>query len=90
MKQIKLVKVSDINFTYPYIEVFIDKEENPFMDIGITNDQTISLNIYASRKDISLTVESWETILNESKQLLLKALGNEKDYDSWRNEQDKK
>lgn len=77
MENIKVEKVGDINFVFPYLEVFSKNSKNPFLEIGISNDRKLNFKFYASKDDVILTVEEFEYLLFEAKDFLEKALNDE-------------
>ena len=78
--RIRIEKVGDVNFVYPYLEVFFYDNSNPFLEIGISDEKQLMFKFYASEGDTSLTVNEWEEILYEAKEFLPKALKDEEDY----------
>lgn len=86
MRNIRIEEVGDINVIYPYLEVFLDNETSPFLDIGINDDREITFKYYASQRDVTLGVEDWEHILNTAKDFLPKALANEDTFNKWMSE----
>jgi len=74
---IRIEKVGDVNFVYPYLEVFQIDSINPFLDIGIDNKQ-LSFKLYASNQDVIIHIDEWEYILNTAKAFLDEVLSDEK------------
>ncbi len=72
MENIKVEKVGDINFVFPYLEVFSKNSKNPFLEIGISNDRKLNFKFYASKEDVILTVEEFEYLLLKRKIFLKK------------------
>ncbi|PKK36513.1 hypothetical protein BWI96_11705 [Siphonobacter sp. SORGH_AS_0500] len=79
MASIRIEKVGDINVTYPYLELFQEQQINPFMEIGITDHQELSLTIYPVAEKVVLTLEQWEQILTTAKEFLPNTLRDEED-----------
>jgi hypothetical protein len=80
MKNIRIEEVGDINFDFPYLEVFFQNGTNPFLEIGITEQKELSFKYYASSFDITLELEDQEYILSTAKEFLPRALKNEDDF----------
>ncbi|HBZ66349.1 MAG TPA: hypothetical protein DEO70_05875 [Bacteroidales bacterium] len=80
MKNIKIEEVGDINFDYPYLEIFSKNDKIPFLEISISERKELSLKFYASKTDIQLNIEEWEYILSIAKEFLPRALKNEDDF----------
>lgn len=79
-ENIRIEEVSDINFKYPYLEVFFGKSDKPFLDVGITSDKKLEFKLYQSYDELTLSFNDFERIFNYAKQFLPKALKNEDDY----------
>ena len=72
--------MSTVQFLYPYLEVFVEESQNPFLDIGITDEKTLSFKFYPSQEEIVMSVEQWEEILTKAKIFLVKSLENEETF----------
>ena len=83
---IRIEEVADINFDYPYLEVFYKESDKPFLDIGITAARELSFKFYASYVDLNLTINEIEIILFSAKEFLPKALKNRDDFLNWNQE----
>jgi len=79
-KRIRIEEVGDINFVYPYLEVFFNGDTTPFLEVGISDEKELVFKFYASHNDVFLSVDEMETILGEAKNFLPRALKNEEDY----------
>lgn len=84
-QNIRIEEVADINFDYPYLEVFYKNSDKPFLDIGITSERELNFKFYPSFIGLDLTKDDLENILNSAKDFLPKALKNEDDYLNWEN-----
>lgn len=82
MNNLKIEIVASIDFKYPYMEVFLKGNKNPFLDIGITDDKQLSFKFYASKEDIDLKLEELQYLLNEATIFLPKAIANEEFYEN--------
>lgn len=80
MKNIKIEEVGDINFVFPYLEVFSNNNKNPFLEIGISDDRKLNFKFYASKNDVTINVEEFEHLLLQAKAFLEKALNDEAHY----------
>jgi hypothetical protein len=80
MEPIRIEEVGDINFRFPYMEAFIGKSFNPFLDIGVTKDKNLAFKFYASKKDVVLSIEDLERIVVLSKEFSKRVLTDEKYY----------
>lgn len=80
MKNIRIEKVGDINYTYPYLEVFLSGSKNPDLEISVTDDKQLVFKFYASQKNIMLDIEEWEYLLGIGKEFASKALKDEDTY----------
>ncbi|MCT7329681.1 hypothetical protein [Ralstonia mojiangensis] len=74
MSRLVFEKVSDINFTYPYICIYQQGEINPFMEIGIDELKEIKFTIYPINNSISLDITQWEEISKQAQTFLQRAL----------------
>jgi hypothetical protein len=87
MENIRIEEIGNINETYRNLEVFRNDAKEYFLYIGISDDRQLFFEIpWSLNKDITLTVEEWEHILNVAKDFLPKALADE---DYYQNEYDK-
>ncbi|MGQ7857465.1 hypothetical protein ACUN24_24785 [Pedobacter sp. WC2501] len=80
MKNIRIEEIGDINFDYPYLEVFFKDNKNPFLEIGISEERQLLFKLYSSKVDVSLSFEDLEYIINTAKDFLPQALENEDDF----------
>ncbi|MBL1220601.1 hypothetical protein JET18_07110 [Chryseobacterium sp. L7] len=78
-ENIRIEEVGDINSDYPYLEVFLNDELSPFLEISI-DDKELSFKIYSVKKDIILNYEGWKYIYEAANEFLPRALKNEDDY----------
>lgn len=81
---IRIEEVADINFDYPYLEVFYRNSDKPFLDIGITSERELNFKFYPSFTDLNLTTDDLQYIINSAEDFLSKALKNEDDYLRWK------
>lgn len=80
MKNIRIEEVGDINFDFPYLQVFSQGAINPFLEIGISEEKKVFFKFYPTSIDILLNIEEWEYILETAKAFLPEALKNESDF----------
>jgi len=80
MKSIKIEEVGDINSDFPYLEVFSNNNESPFLEIGISAEKELSFKFYTLKFDVVIGLEDWEYILSTAKSFLPKALKNEDNF----------
>jgi hypothetical protein len=83
MKNIRIEKVGDINFTFPYLEVFLNESKSPDLEICITDEKQLVFKFYASQKDIILEIEEWEYLLSVGKDFVSKVLKDENAFNEW-------
>lgn len=79
MKNIRIEEVGDIHSTYNYLEVFYQKNSNPFLDISISNTKELSFKFYELKTDLYMNLEELEYIISTAKNFLPRALNNEQD-----------
>jgi hypothetical protein len=80
MSSTKLVfeKVGDINTTYPYLCVYDEYDRlNPFMEISVTDDKQLQYTLYASARNIVLSIGDWMFIQERALKFLPKVLADE-------------
>ncbi|WP_157646255.1 hypothetical protein [Burkholderia ubonensis] len=70
-------KVGDINSLYPYICVYMEGEDNPFMEIGVTDKKQLAFTFYVNGRNIALSVEQWDEIARRGREFLPKAIADE-------------
>lgn len=87
--------VGDINETYSYMCVYfkkanalLGKENDPFMDIGINEEKELVFMLYASTKDVKLSLDEWKEIQLKAEAFLPKELRKEEEYQAWQQEQE--
>ncbi len=83
MKVIRYEEVADVSSTYPYIELFFEGENNPFMEIGISDDKSLYFRTYPNENTIDLSLESWERILETANSFHVEALKNEEAFEDF-------
>ena len=83
MKALRYEKVGDISATYSFLEVYFENENEPFMEIGITDDKELCFKTYPAKSSIELTVENWMDILKIAKAFLPEALKDEEDFENF-------
>jgi hypothetical protein len=83
MKNIRIDEVGDINSNYPYLEIFYLDNDNPFLEVSISENLELIFKFYPSDINIQLHLEDWERILFISKDFLPKALKNENDFSNF-------
>jgi hypothetical protein len=76
MENIKIEEVGEINFDFPYLEVFSKNNKDPFLEIGISDDRKLNFKFYASKDDVIINVEEFEYLLLQAKDFLEKAPNN--------------
>ena len=79
MKNIRIEEVGDIHSTYNYLEVFYQKNSNPFLDISISNTKELSFKFYELKTELSINLEELEYIISTAKDFLPRVLSNEED-----------
>ncbi|MEN9612824.1 MAG: hypothetical protein RLZZ628_3638 [Bacteroidota bacterium] len=79
-KKIRIEQLSDINFDYPYLEVFYEGLTQPFIDIGITDDKQLNFKFYACSTEMDLSIEAFDYIRITAKKFLSQALKDEQDF----------
>lgn len=57
MTNIKIEKVGDINAEYVYLEVFINENKAPFLEIGISQLRDLYFKFYPCKNELQL---SWK------------------------------
>ncbi|MCB6182922.1 hypothetical protein LIN78_05090 [Leeia sp. TBRC 13508] len=77
MKELVFEKVGDVNSTYPYLCVYIQGDNNPFMEIAVNDSSMLELTVYTNERNVVLTTDQWEEILKRAREFLPKALENE-------------
>jgi hypothetical protein len=82
-KKVRIEEVSDVNFDFPYLEVFYLESLNPFLDIGISESNQLEFKLYPNQSEINLSIDDLDYILGIAKEFLPKALKNEQDYMNW-------
>ncbi len=85
MKILRYEKVGDISSKFPFLEVFREGDNEPFMEIGITTNKELCFKIYISETQIELNKEHWESILKTAKTFLPKVIKDEEDFDKFTN-----
>ncbi len=80
MINIRIEEVGDINFDYPYLEIFLNDNKSPILEIGISDEKQLVFKFYTSKIDVLMNVEEWEYILSVAKDFLPRALKNEEDF----------
>ena len=80
MKVLRYEKVGDISATYSFLEVYFEGDNEPFMEIGVTDDKELCFKTYPTDSSIDLTVENWEDILKMAKAFLPEVLKDEEDF----------
>ncbi|MBE8725407.1 hypothetical protein [Flavobacterium hungaricum] len=80
MINIRIDEVGDINFDYPYLEVFLKDGQKPFLEIGISEEKELVFKFYTSKTDVLMNVDEWKHILSAANEFLPRALKNEEDY----------
>jgi hypothetical protein len=80
MKNIRIENVGDINFDFPYLEVFFKDHTNPFLEIGVSEKKQLSFKFYVSVTEVSIGIEEWEYIISVAKDFLPRTIKNENDF----------
>ena len=80
MINIRIEEVGDINFDYPYLEVFLKENNKPFLEIGVSEEKQLNFKFYASKTDVLMNAEQWKYILSIANDFLPRALKNEEDF----------
>lgn len=83
MEILHYVKSSDVECDYCFLEVARSEEEDPFMDIRISDDKKISFFVYGDQPEISLSPEEWLEIHEQALSFYKKELDNEDAFDNW-------
>ena len=79
-KNIRIEEVADVNYDYPYLEVFYKDSSQPFLDVGITDNKELNFKFYISNIEVNLSMEDVEHIQNSAKEFFFQALKNEDDF----------
>lgn len=79
-KNIRIEEVGDINYDYPYLEVFYHEATTPFMEIGINGNKQLAFKFYPYKDEIEIGEEDFLYIVQASKDFYDKALKNEEDF----------
>jgi len=79
-KNIRIEEVGDINFDFPYLEVFLRNDTSPFLEIGISKEKQLFFKFYALQVEFLISVDDWEYILTTAKDFLPRVLKNEDDF----------
>lgn len=77
MSRLVFEKVGDINFVYPYLCVYMRGEQEPFMEIGVTDFKELQFTVYASGRPVVLQSEEWEEIQRRAAEFLPRVLADE-------------
>ena len=80
MEKLRIEEIGDINYDYPYLEVFLNDKAEPFMEVSINEKKELIFKYYASNFDTLMNVEEWNYILMTAREFLAKALKNEDDF----------
>jgi hypothetical protein len=80
MDRLIFEKVGDINFEFPYLCVYLNGDNAPFMEIAVSDTQKLRFTIYEKNKNVELTAEEWSLILERARLFLPKVLKAEKSY----------
>lgn len=80
LKKIRIEKVGDINYDYPYLEVFYLGASQPFLDIGINDEKKLDFKFYKYPIEITLTVTDMDYILSTAKEFLPQAISDEEAF----------
>ncbi len=83
MNILHYVKASDVEYDFCYLEVSRNENENPFMDIRISDDRKLLFCIYGDQPEISLSSEEWKEIYDKSLSFLERELENEDAFKNW-------
>lgn len=78
MKQLEFEKVGDINTFFPYLCVYFKGECEPFMDVGISEQEAIEFTFYPCNKNVVLNIPQWNELLARAKAFLAAELKNKK------------
>ncbi|MCD9572395.1 hypothetical protein [Pseudomonas protegens] len=77
MTKLEFEKVGDVNTFFPYLCVYFEGEKDPFMEIGISEEEVVEFIFYPGNKLI-LNAAQWEEILVRSQVFLKVELENKK------------
>ncbi|MFD1258767.1 hypothetical protein ACFQ3S_18310 [Mucilaginibacter terrae] len=80
MINIRVEEVGDIHAEYPYLEVFSDNSNVPFLEIGITAEQSLLFKLYNVSTNTFLTHEEWSHLLTIADDFLYRTLKNENNF----------
>ena len=85
--ELKFEYIADVSNEYAYICVHRGEElSNPFMEIRINDDRSLDFIIYQSNKDVWISLEEMNLIVNKAQIFLKKAIRDnesEKKWDKW-------
>lgn len=79
-KNIKIEKVSDINFEYPYLEVFFKNSKSPFLDVSINSKKELVYKFYKNIGIIELSEADFNFIITTSKEFFIKSINDQEDF----------
>jgi hypothetical protein len=79
-QNIRIEEVGDINYEYPYLEVFYKDSNLPFLEVSVSKNKDLVLKLYPSQKNLFMSIDEWERILFSAKEFFPRALKNEEDY----------
>lgn len=75
--ELKFEYIADVSNEYAYICVHRDEElSSPFMEIRINDDRSLAFIIYQSNKDVWISLEEMNLIVNKAQIFLKKAIRN--------------
>lgn len=75
---IRIQKVGDIHSRFAYLEVYIDQTSKPFLEIGVSAEETLCFKLYQSNHTIELGVREWKEILERANEHLSNVLEDER------------
>jgi hypothetical protein len=80
MNNIRIEHVSDVNFTFPYLEVFFKNDVTPFLEIGISENKELAFKFYPLEREVVLDMSDWRSITTRAIEFLPQAIKNENDF----------
>ena len=83
MHRVRIEKVGDVNFTYPYLEVFINDATSPFLEIGISEKSELTFKFYPLDHVVLLNSNDWHQITTRANEFLPQAIKDEHDFSNF-------
>ncbi|WP_445456099.1 hypothetical protein [Flavobacterium sp. HNIBRBA15423] len=78
MKNIKIEEVSDLNMTYNYLEIFVNHNPQPFLEVSINENKELVFTYLTTKETVKK--DELDYIHTFANDFLSKQLKNEADY----------